>query len=307
MADYVTSTLKQIAVGLAEKQDHLVNTLLEETPIADVLRFEPTSHGMWNAYEEVNEISDIKPLDMDEPLPELVADTELKKTDLQIVGGIIKAGEDKLQVLGKEKYFAKQIPLHVRKAGMTMERNIIYNNIRQYAIAKGKATSLGSTGDKGYSIIAFREIEGENIGLYNPTGFGSGTGKLLDIKAINGGNLYDINNNGVMGYGMRLKGYIGYQMANPNGVSALVNIDAEHLPTEAQIDDLILEARADMGSRGFLMMHPKMLSMLNKYKANRMQTTVTDKNIDRTFTTWNGVKILTSYNLDNGTEKTITL
>lgn len=306
MADYVTSTLKQIAVGLAEKQDHLVNTLLEETPIADYLRFEPTSHGMWNAYEEVNEISDVKPLDMDEPLPELIADTELKKTDLQIVGGKIIAGEDKLQILGKEKYFAKQIPLHVRKAGMTMERNIIYNNIRQYAIAKGKATSLGSTGDKGYSIIAFREIEGENIGLYNPTGFGSGTGKLLDIKAINGGNLYDIKD-GVMGYGMRLKGYIGYQMANPNGVSALVNIDAEHLPTEAQIDDLILEARADMGSRGFLMMHPKMLSMLNKYKADRMQTTVTDKNIDRTFTTWNGVKILTSYNLDNGTEKTITL
>jgi hypothetical protein len=62
-----------------------------------------------------------------------------------------------------------------------------------------------------------------------------------------------------------------------------------------------------MGSRGFLMMHPKMLSLLNKFKAERLQTTVTDKNIDRTFTTWNGVKILTSYNFENGTEKTVSL
>lgn len=299
-------TLKEIAIGLAEKQDHMVNTLLEETPVADYLRFEPATHGMWNAYEEVTNIDTVEEVDIDSPLPELVADTEIKKTDLQIVGGKIIAGEDKLQIIGKEKYFAKRLPLHLRQAGMMMEKKIIYKNIRDFAIAKGKATSCGSTGDKGFSIIAYREIEGENIGLYNPTGFGAGTGKLLDVKAINGGNVYE-DKNGVMVYGMRLKGYIGYQLANAQGVAALVNIDADNLPTEAQIDDLILSARADMGSRGFLMMHPKMLSLLNQYKADRMQTTVTDKNIDRTFTTWNGVKILTSYNFENGTEKTITL
>lgn len=304
--EYKVGTLKEIAIGLAEKQDHMINTLLEETPVASALRFEPASHGMWNAYEEVEHISTVEEVDIDAPLPELVVDTNLKKTDLQIVGGKIIAGEDKLQIIGKEKYFAKRLPLHLRQAGMMMEKNIIYKNIRDYAIQKGKAVSCGASSGKGFSIIAFREIEGENIGLYNPTGFGSGTGKLLDVKAINGGNVYE-DKNGVMVYGMRLKGYIGYQMANPHGVAALVNIDPEHLPTEAQIDDLILSARADMGSRGFLMMHPKMLSLLNQYKAERLQTTVTDKNLDRTFTTWNGVKIMTSYNFENGTEKTVSL
>lgn len=304
--EYKTGTLKEIAIGLAEKQDHMVNTLLEETPVADYLRFEAATHGMWNAYEEVGKITTVDEVDMDAPLPELIADTELKKTDLQIVGGKIIAGEDKLQIIGKEKYFAKRLPLHLRQAGMMMEKNIIYKNIRDYAIQKGKAVDCGGTGDKGFSIIAFREIEGENIGLYNASGFGSGVGKLLDVKAINGGNVYE-DKNGVMVYGMRLKGYIGYQMANPHGVAALVNITADKLPSAEQIDDLILSARADMGSRGFLMMHPKMLSLLNKFKAERLQTTVTDKNIDRTFTTWNGVKILTSYNFENGTEKTVSL
>ena len=44
-----------------------------------------------------------------------------------------------------------------------------------------------------------------------------------DIKNINGGALYK-NANGVLGYGARLKGYIGVQLANPDAVSAIVNI-----------------------------------------------------------------------------------
>lgn len=306
--EYKTGTLKEIAIGLAEKQDHMVNTLTEEAPIADMLKFEGATHGMWNAYEEITKIDNVKEVDMDSPLPKLGADSVLKKTDLQIIGGLMEAGEDKLQVIGKEAYFAKRLPLHLKAAGQMMERNIIYKNIREYAIDKGKAVDAGGTGDNGYSIIAYREIEGENIGLYNPKGFGSGTGKLLDVKAVNGGNLYK-DERGVLVYGMRLKGYIGYQLANPNGVAAIVNITKANLDnlTAEMIDDIILSARVDQSSRGFLMMHPKMLSLLNKFKDSKLMTTVNDTNYNRTFTMWNGVKILTSYNFDNGTEKHITL
>lgn len=305
MAEYKTGTLKEIAIGLAEKQDHMVDTLLEETPVARELRFEPASHGLWNAYEEVTKIDTVDDVDIDAPLPELVMDSELKKVDLQIIGGKITAGEDKLQVIGKEEYFAKRLPRHIKAAGVTMERKIIYDNIRQFALDKGKAIDAGGSDNKGYSIIAFREIEGENIGLYSPKGFGSGTGKLLDVKAINGGNLYE-NSKGVLVYGMRLKGYIGYQLANANGVAALVNIDPEHIPTAEQLDELILSARANMG-RGFLAMHPRVLAMLNKYKADQLQYNVRDDEVNRTFTKWNGVKILTSYNFNDGTEKNVIL
>ena len=33
--EYKTGTLKEIAIGLAEKQDHMVNTLTEEAPIVE--------------------------------------------------------------------------------------------------------------------------------------------------------------------------------------------------------------------------------------------------------------------------------
>lgn len=304
--EFKTGTLKEIAIGLAEKQDHMVNTLTEEAPIAASLHFEAATHGMWNAYEEMTQIDNVKEVDMDSPLPKLGADSVLKKTDLQIIGGLMEAGEDKLQVIGKEAYFAKRLPLHLKVAGQMMEKNIIYKNIREFAIDKGQVVDAGGSGDNGYSIIAFREIEGENIGLYNPKGFGSGTGKLLDVKAVNGGNLYK-DEKGVLVYGMRLKGYIGFQLANANGVGAIVNITKEKLPTADMIDEIILKARADQGSRGFLMMHPRMLALLNQFKADKLMTTVTDTNLNRTFTMWNGVKILTSYNFENGTEKHISL
>ena len=301
--EYISGTLKEIAIGLAKKQEHMVNTLLEDTQILDLLRFEPASHGMWNAYEEVTHIGNVATVDMNAPLPKATVDSELKKVDLQITGAELEAGEDTIVAIGKDEYFGKKIPLILKQAGMQTEKNIIYNNIRQFAIDKGKVEDAGGTGT-GFSMIAFREIPGENIGLYNARGLGSKT--LLDIKAINDGALYK-NEKGVLVYGMRLKGYLGYQLANKDGVAAIVNIDKDHLPTEEMIDDMILSARADTGSRAFIMCHPRMLSFLNKYKASVLQTNVTDRDYNRTFDTWNKVKIFTSYNFEDGTEPHVTL
>lgn len=69
---------------------------------------------------------------------------------------------------------------------------------------------------------------------------------MLDVAPINGGNLYKSASKtytGVLVYGMRLKGYFGYQIANPLTVGTIVNISKTKPPTAAMLDDLIAEVR----------------------------------------------------------------
>ena len=95
----MASTLKEIAVALSEKQEHYVNSLTEESPILDNMRFEESTHGLWNAYEEVAKIDGAAFVDINQPLPEMEVDTNLKKIDLSILGGEIFLPEDKASVL----------------------------------------------------------------------------------------------------------------------------------------------------------------------------------------------------------------
>lgn len=304
MTEYITGTLAELNNAYAKKQKKMIENITEETSVLNMIKFQPSSHGLWNAYEEVTGIAGADFVKMNAPLPEMGVDTELKKQDLGIMGGEIFVPEDKAMLMGSaERYFAERTPALLKDAGMKTERKLIYDNIAKFAKDHKKLVSAGSTGNKGYSMYAFRQIEGENIGLYSPEGFKAGA--MLDVMKINGGNIYK-NADGVLGYGIRLKGYFGFQLANPNGVAGIVNIDAEHIPTEAQIDDMLIEARASSANT-MIICHPKVLSFLNKYKGNILQTQVGDKNIDRTYLAWNGIKFVTSYNFLNGTEKTVTL
>lgn len=289
-------TLKQLAVEYAKKQPGMVDHLTEDAPILDKIKWEKASHGLWNVYEEATDIKGPAFVDMNAPLPELEFDSVLKKVDLQIMGGEMFCPEDTAQQMGgKEKYFARRTPKFLREAGQTTEKAIIYNNFRKYAIDNAKAQNAGGTG---YSIICVREVPGEITGLYSPEGFKQGA--MLDVRPINNGGLYK-NANGVLGYGIRLKGYFGIQLANPNAISSIVNIDADHIPTEAQMDDLLIAARATPGTTT-LYMHPKVLNMLNKYKGEILRTVNGDSAIDRTFDQWNKIRIVTSYNFLEGTE-----
>ena len=180
------------------------------------------------------------------------------------------------------------------------EKKIIYDNFIPYAVQNGKAVSAGADGDC-YSMIAVRFIEGEVTGLYSAKNVNSNG--LIDIKNINGGALYK-NANGVLGYGVRLKGYIGVQLANPDAVSAIVNITADKVPTAEQIDNMLVDAKATPAST-FIFCHPKVLSMLNKYKGNVLQATTGDWNVNRSFMAWNGIRFITSYNFKNGNEEAV--
>ena len=309
MPDFITGTLAELNNHYAKKQSKLLENLTEDTAVLNQMKFEPASHGLWNAYEEVTSIKGAGFVDMNAPLPQLGVDTKLKKQDLSIMGGEIFVPEDTAKMWGSaEAYFAKRTPALLKEAGMTAEQKLIYNNIAKFAKDNGKLQSAGgsaaATGDTGlYSMYAFRQIEGENIGLYSPEGFKNGAG--LDVAKINGGNLYK-NTNGVLGYGIRLKGYFGFQLANAKGVAGIVNINASHIPTAAQIDDMLIDARATAANT-FIICHPKVLSMLNTYKGIVLQMTTGDQDMNRTYMAWNGIRFVTSYNFIAGNEKQVSV
>lgn len=298
----MSSTLKELAVGLSQKQTHMVDSLTEESPILDHMFFEPSSHGLWNAYEEVNKIDGAQFVDINQPLPQMKVDTNLKKIDLSILGGEIFLPEDKANILGKAEYFDKKVGVLLKHAGQVAEKKIIYDNFLPYAISNGKAVSAGADANC-YSMIAVRFVNGEVTGLYSDKSFNSS--KILDTVSLNGGQLYK-NSDGVLGYGVRVKGYLGVQLANPDAVSAIVNITPDNIPTAEQIDNMLIDAKANSCST-FIFCHPKVLSMLNKYKGNVLHSTSWEGDFNRSFMAWNGIPFVTSYNFANGIEDAVSV
>ena len=303
MSEEIKGTLQEIAVHLAKKQPHQVENLTEEAPILREIKFEPASHGMWNAYEEVSGIQGVGFVDFDSPLQEVDVQSKLKKIDLGILGGEMFVGEDKAQQFGgAAAYFASKTPTILKEAGMSAEKNLIYKNVIPYAIDNGLAQDAGGSSNC-FSMVVVRPVAGEVCGLYNPKGFTSGT--LLDVKPINNGALYK-NSKGILGYGLRLKSYFGYQLANTKAVGAIVNITKSNLPTATQINDMLLNARADGKTK--IWCHPRLLQMISeKYKAEIMKTRVGDQNMNRMITDWNGVPFITSFNFEDGTESQYTI
>jgi len=298
----MANTLKEIAIGLSRKQEHYVNSLTEDSPILDNMRFEESTHGLWNAYEEVARIEGAGFVDVNQPLPEMEVDSNLKKIDLSILGGEIFLPEDKGSVMGVGEYFSKKVPVLLKHAGQTAEKKIIYDNFIPYSVSNGKAVSAGGQ-ENCYSMVAVRYVDGEVTGLYSRQNIGRFG--LLNSTPINGGALYK-NANGVLGYGLRLKGYIGMQLANPDAVASIVNITPDNIPTAEQIDNMLVDAKATPCST-FIYCHPKVLSMLNKYKGNVLQTSTLDFDVNRSFMAWNGIRFITSYNFLNGSEDAVEL
>lgn len=290
---HIIGTLAELNTALAKKQPHLLENLTEETPVLNSIKFEASSHPLSNTYEEVTDIDTASFVKMNAPLPKMGMSSTLKKQDLSIMGGELFCPEDTAQTFGSaEAYFAKKTPSLLRQAGMKIEKEIIYNDLLDFAAKNGKVEEAGASSDDSYCMIAFRQIPGENIGLYSPEGFKSGAG--LDVKKINNGAIYH-NEEGVLGYGLRFKGYFGIQLANKDGIAAITGITKSNLPTAQAIDDMLVEAKASAGST-LIYCHPKVLSFLNKYKENMLRVDTRENDINRTFLSWNGIRFVTSYN-----------
>lgn len=305
----MANTLKELSANGTKAQKQVVDSLTEEAPILKVIPFEEASHGLWNMYEDVTDIDGAGWVEMNAPLPNVDATSEFKKVDLAILGGEIEVPEDTVKMFhGKENYFAKKLPKVIRKSGMGAEQRILYDNFRRYAIDKGKVTDAGADTDDCYTMLAVRFIPGETTGLYSPECFKSG-GTLLDILPINGGDIYKAVSGKYQNslvYGVRMKAYLGMQLANVNSVAAIVNINKANVPTSMMIDDMLADARAVPGNT-YLFMHEKCKTLLYEYKGKALQVDTGGKDMDRRITHWNGVEVVTSYNLLDGTETSLTI
>jgi len=299
-------TLKELSILYAKKQPKWVEYLIEECPFLDIVPFSEASHGLWHVYEEVESVTGADWAAMNAPLTTVDVTSELKKLDLNIMGGQMECPEDKAKLFGgKEKYFARKIPTVLKKSGMTAEARILYENLRQYAIDQGENINVldaGGSTNACYSIVAVRFEPDVVGGLYSPDGFKQGA--MLDTMPISGGNLY-LNSGGVLVYGVRLKAYFGFQIASPRNVAVIVNIQSGNKPTEAQMDDLVNMVRGTPANTK-LVLHPKCLTFLNAYKEDALQVNVRDKDMDRRIKAWNGIPFLETYNMLDGTEDAVT-
>lgn len=303
----------QIAIEKASKQRQMIDQFTEDSPILSAMPIEPSTHGLQNVYEELVSVDSAEQVDFDASLPEVGMDTKLVQENLAKFGAKMSVGEDTAQVYGGvAKYFNKKTPMFLRTTGQNMEKSILYNVIRAKAYAQGKWIDAGGSNNHNYSMLIVRWISGENIGLYDRAGFG--TGKVFDLKAISGGNLHDIEKNGVkmLGYAQRFATYFGVQIGNKRYLSAILNIDLDddgsggfkNLPTSDQIDDALDDA--DAGSSTLIYCHPKVKRALGKYKSAKLNMIPTDKNYNTMLDYWDDIPIITSRNFKRGDEPDVT-
>lgn len=307
---------RDVGIKLAKKQTEEIDALTEEAPILAMLPMQPASHGLRNVYEELKEIDGAQLVNLDDELPNLGSESTLGYQDLSVLGGVIRVGEDKAKKMGgAAAYFATKMPSILRQTGMDTEKSIIYNSIRPYAKANGREQNAGgSTADSQFSMVCVKWVKGETIGLYDPEGFGNG--KVFDFLPLNGGNAYefdDTDGKTKVGYGERIKAYFSVQFANPRNVSSIVNIDLAaaatdtgfaNLPTEAQINKMLRDARANPANT-FIYCHPAVLDALGVYKSGALTMMPSNDEYNTVIARWNGIRFVTSYNFDNGTEAVV--
>lgn len=302
-----TNAFREIAILNAEKQSVLIDSLLEESPILAGIPMEASTHGLSNVFEKIVTTTGAGLVDFDAPLGTMDSVTKLEQRDLSIIGGEMFVGEDTANKFGgATSYFDKKLPIALKSTGQEIEKSIIYNSLEAFALAEGKAVSAGGSSNVNYSIVAVTWTRGEITGLYDQTGFGNG--KVFDIMPLNGGNLYK-NAAGINGYGVRLKSYFGIQMANNRYVSSIVNIDLDSATkkpvTDVMMDNLLLKCRKN--SSTVIYMHPRVLTYLSMYKADKLIMNIADRNVDRTIAYWNGVPIVTSWNFTDALEANVTV
>lgn len=314
------ATIKDLSLKYATKQPQQVDYLTEEAPILGLIPWQQSTHDFWNVHEQIIAGVGAQFVDFDAALPTVSSDSKLMQTNLLKFGGKISVGHDKALGFGSPAaYYATKMPTILRTSGQTAEVQILYQNIRAYAIEAhanadyGSLTRLidaGGTGDTNYSIVACKFVPGENIGLWTPRSFSQGA--ILTNVPINGGALHDIGS-GVLGYATALMSFWGYLLANPRHVAAIVNINASNKPTEAEIDTLLMYIRASGLAPGrglgnsFMFMHPQVLTWLYEYKNEKLRMINTDMGLNNQIEAWNGVPIVTSYNFLDGTETDVTV
>lgn len=308
---------RDIGIRMAKKQAHEIDAVTEEAPILAAIPMEKASNGLRNVYEELKDVDGAQLVNLDDELPSIGSEGTLGYQDLSVLGGIIRVGEDKARKMGgAAAYFAKKMPSILRQTGADTEKSLIYNTIRPYAKANSREQKAGgSTASSQYSILCVKWASGETTGLYDAEGFGNG--KVFDMLPLNGGNAYeftDTDGKKKVGFGERIKAYFALQLSNPRNVSSIVNVELtpdatsdtgyKALPTEQMMNKLIRDARGN-SSNTIIYMHPAVADALGVYKGGALNMSTEGTDYNTIVMSWNRIRIVTSYNFDDGTEAVV--
>ena len=295
----MAKTLKEISTAYCAKQPHQIDYVLESAPFLARVPFQATSKGLMHFFEKVKSVDAAGFVGIDEALPVADVDTEVESRTLGIMGFKIHGGVDTVKLVTKggtfAEYLAAKSPKVMTASGMALERKIS-RLAKVYAARNGRLIDAGGTGDSTYTIMAFRLLEGELCGLYDPNGFGQGA--FFTTLLLNGGDLYEDPSTGKDLYGATYRSYVDFMMENPACVSGIANIETGKL-TASMVDDMLMNVRAGDQGTTVIVGHPKALRFINSMK-NPFSTQ--DKDISTTVDTWNGVPILADWNFMDAEE-----
>lgn len=294
------STLHEIAVEYANKQPGMIDALTEDSPILDVVKWQPSTHGLWNLAEKMTDVKGPGFVKPDAPLPHMSAASELVHTDLHIMGGTMEVPSLKAKKLGgPEKYFAKYQDKILRKAGMDTEMKLVMDNWYAAARSAKNIRSAGGTGS-GWFMLAVRFDELANCGLFDPDQFDSG--RFFRIDVLHGGNEDYLIGKGlenVLGYTIVYRTAFGWQILDAKRTcSAIVNIEPGKYPTADQIDDMLADVRATPANT-YIFCSPRARTYgLNPHKKDHIMLTQSDKDGGFQLESWTGIPIVMSHNLN---------
>lgn len=303
------STLHEIAVEYANTQPGMVDALTEASPILDVVKWQPSTHGLYNLAEVLTDVKGPGFVKPDAPLPQIHSASDLKHTDLHMMGGVIEVPSMHAKKMGgPEKYFSRHQDRILRKAGMDTEKQLVMENWLAAARVHKNLKSAGGTG-KGYFILAVRFDELANCGLFDPDQFEQG--RLFRIDVLHGGQedyLQGPDHQGVLGYAVAYRTAFGWQLLDGKRTcSAIVNIEQGKAPTPDQIDDMLADVRAQTGTTFIFTSARGKNYGLNPLKTERIRMSVSDKEMGTEVEAWSGIPIIASHNfndpLDNITVK----
>ena len=301
----VAQTLHEIALDKAKKRPELVDFLTEEAPILKMLKWIPATHGLWNVEEILDSIQGASFTDLGAPLPSMKAETQLRQTYVNLLGGEVEVSKDKAaQFGGAVNYFARRENAFYKQAGMDTELAIWRDYWRKAALKNKLITKCGATANA-YTILIVRFDQENNIGIYDPTQFNQG--RLLNPEPLNGGALYHLRSQpGVSGYGVEYRGRFGWQLLNPaRAVHAIVNVDSANLPTLSQIEDAIASVRGTATNTYIFGHHKIVQKTFSAIKQADIMYVNGDNSIQTIIGAINGIKIIGSYNLPDGTETAV--
>lgn len=301
----VAQTLHEITLDKAKKRPELVDFLTEEAPILKMLKWIPATHGLWNVEEVLDSIQGASFTDLGAPLPSMKAETQLRQTYVNLLGGEVEVSKDKAdQFGGAAKYFARRENAFYKQAGMDTELAIWRDYWRKAALKHKLVTKCGATANA-YTILIVRFDQENNVGIYDPAQFNQG--RLLNPERISGGSLYHLRSQpGVSGYGVEYRGRFGWQLLNAErAVFGLVNVDAEHLPTLSQIEDAIAAVRGTATNTYIFGHHKIVQKTFSAIKQADIMYVNGDKDLQTIIGAINGIKIIGSYNLPDGTETAV--